>query len=86
MHDQGVPDKKKLVRNVVNALPELNYLCLVFLIQFLISEVIDNVKENKMTGLNLSICFGPCLMRAEKPTAADLIFASKCSMAIKLML
>jgi hypothetical protein len=65
MHDQGVANKKELIKDVVNALPELNYLSLLFFVQFLILEVMENAMYNKMNSLNLSICFGPCLLRSE---------------------
>jgi hypothetical protein len=86
MHDQGISNKKELVMNEVNTLPKLNYLCLMFLVQFLKDDVIGHVEDNKMTALNLSICFAPCLLRAEKPSPADLIFANKCAMVVRILL
>jgi hypothetical protein len=86
MHDQGVKDKKELVRAETNMLPKLNYLCLMFLVQFLKDDVAENVAFNKMTPLSLSICFAPCLLRAAKPSPADLIFANKCAMVVQILL
>lgn len=64
MHDQGVKDKKEQIKDVVASLPKLNYLSLMFLLQFLRDDVISNVQFNKMTSQNVSICFAPCLLRA----------------------
>lgn len=86
MHDQGVKDKKQQIKDVVASLPKLNYLSLMFLLQFLRDDVISNVKFNKMTAQNISICFAPCLLRAEKASAADIIYASKCAIATRILL
>jgi len=41
MHDQGVGDKKEHLKNVIQNVPELNILTLVFLIDFLKNDVIS---------------------------------------------
>lgn len=86
MHDQGASDKKILVKQVVETLPELNFITLIFLLQFLKEDVITNVNFNKMTAQNIAICFAPCLMRAEKASAADLIYASKCAIVSRILI
>lgn len=64
MHDQGVRDKRQQVKNTVDSLPKLNYLSLMFLLNFLKQDVVKNLEYNKMTTQNLSICFAPCFLRA----------------------
>jgi hypothetical protein len=64
MHDQGVSDKKEYVKNQILTLSELNYRCLMFLLQFLRDDVISKAALNKMTAQNIAICFAPCLLRA----------------------
>ncbi len=86
MHDQGVSDKKQYVKNQIQTLPELNYQCLMFLLQFLRDDVISKAAFNKMTAQNISICFAPCLLRAEKASAADIIYASKCAIITRILL
>jgi hypothetical protein len=86
MHDQGVADKKQHVKQVIETLSELNYTCLMFLLQFLIDDVISNSPFNKMTAQNISICFAPCLLRAEKASMADIIYASKCAIVTRILL
>lgn len=86
MHDQGISDKKSLLKQQIKSLPELNYQCLMFLLQFLIDDVILNQPYNKMTAQNISICFAPCLLRAEKASPADIIYASKCAIVTRMLL
>jgi hypothetical protein len=57
-----------------------------FLLQFLIDDVISNSAYNKMTAQNISICFAPCLLRAEKASMADIIYASKCAIVTRILL
>ena len=57
-----------------------------YLISFLKQDVIANEEKNKMSAQNISICFAPCLMRAEKASPQDLIYASKSAMATRLMI
>ena len=57
-----------------------------FLVNFLMDQIIPNEKENKMTSQNCSICFSPCLLRSEVPSPADLIYASKSVVYVKLLL
>ena len=57
-----------------------------YLMSFLKQDVIENQSKNKMSSQNISICFAPCLLRAEKASHADLIYASKCAMVTKIML
>ena len=40
MHDQGVTDKVEHVRKMVQSLPQVNFLSLTYLIQFLRDEVV----------------------------------------------
>lgn len=86
MHDQGIQDKRQHVKNVVASLPKANYNAILYLITFLKEDVITQQEKNKMTTQNISICFAPCLLRAEKASHADLIYASKCAMVTKLLL
>ena len=86
MHDQGVKDKKEHVKTIVLSLPKPNYLSLMYLLKFLKEDVILNQEKNKMSSQNVSICFAPCLLRAEKASPADLIYASKCAMVTKILL
>ena len=86
MHDQGVKDKKEHLKKVLSNIPETNYLSLVYLITFLKEDVISKQEKNKMSSQNVSICFAPCLLRSEKASVADLIYASKAAMATKLMI
>lgn len=57
-----------------------------FLLQFLRDDVISNVLYNKMTAQNISICFAPCLFRAQKASMADIIYASKCAISTRILL
>ena len=66
MHDQGVKDKKVHLKEVIDELPDLNYLSLLYLLGFLKYDVVPHEKQNKMTTKNIGICFSPCLLRAEK--------------------
>ena len=85
MHDQGVDDKLEHLKDIVRSLPRVNFLSLAYLIQFLRDEVVPKESSNKMTEKNISICFAPCLMRAEKASTEDIIFASKSVIYVKLM-
>ena len=77
MHDAGVTDKHKMVREAIQGLPKINFLSLAFLFQFLRNDVLPHEKTSKMSSHNLAICFSPSLMRSEKASMADLIYASK---------
>ena len=39
MHDQGVEDKKAHLKKIIEALPDLNYRSLLYLMKFLKEEV-----------------------------------------------
>jgi hypothetical protein len=86
MHDQGVADKKQYVRDIVSSLPTVNRLTVSYLIDFLKREVITRCASNKMPTHNLAICFSPCLLRSEKPSTADLIYASKAVFIVGLLI
>lgn len=77
MHDQGVSNKKEFIKGVVKTLPNLNFLTLLFLIDFLKKDVIPKESASKMSAHNLAIVFSPSLMRSEVPSMADLVYASK---------
>lgn len=86
MHDQGVADKKTYVAGIVSSLPTVNRLTISYLIDFLKKEVITRSGSNKMPAHNLAICFSPCLLRSEKPSTADLIYASKAVFIVGLLI
>lgn len=86
MHDQGVKNKKEYIRDIINSIPEVNYLSVMFVIGFFLEHVIPNEPHNKMTAQNIAICFAPCLMRAEVSGPADLIYASKCMSVNKILI
>lgn len=86
MHDQGISDKKQHTKQVISSLPEINHLCLMFVLQFLRNDVISNAAFNKMTAHNIAICFAPCLLRAQKASMADIIYASKCAITTRILL
>ena len=64
MDDKKVTDKLEHLIVIVKKLPEVNYLSLMFLINFLCDQIIPNEPSNKMTDQNLAICFSPCLLRS----------------------
>ena len=86
MHDQGVKDKREHVKTIICELPRPNFRAILYLLTFLKEDVIPNQSKNKMSAQNVSICFAPCLLRAEKASAADLIYASKCAMTTRILL
>jgi hypothetical protein len=77
MHDQGVANKREFVKQLIATLPSLNFLSLMFVIDFLRKDVVPVEKETKMSAHNLAICFSPAFMRSEKPSFADILNASK---------
>lgn len=44
MKDNGVTDKISHLKQIVKTLPELNYLSLMFLVNFLMDQIISNEK------------------------------------------
>merc|ERR1712137_601564 len=60
------------IKKVIHALPELNYLMLEHLLDFLDTMTRDS-DDNKMTSENLAICFGPGLLRREEENLAQLM-------------
>lgn len=77
MHDQGVANKPEYIKQLIATLPSLNFLSLMFVIDFLRKDVVPVEKETKMSAHNLAICFSPAFMRSEKPSFADIVNASK---------
>jgi hypothetical protein len=77
MNNHGVIDKREQLKQIVHSLPSLNFLTLMFLIEFLKKDVVPHEGSSKMTAHNLAICFSPSLMRSEVPSPQDLIYASK---------
>lgn len=86
MSDQGVADKVKYMKEIVNTLPEINKLTLIFIFNFFREKVLKKEQFNKMSAQNIAICFAPCIFRSEKPSAADLVYASKGVIYCKLAL
>jgi len=77
MHNQGVSDTRGQLKQIIGALPLLNFNTLMFLMEFLKKDVIPHEQSSKMTAHNIAICFSPSLMRSEIPSVQDLIYASK---------
>jgi hypothetical protein len=50
---------------------------LLLLVDFLKEKLLPRGDCNKMNESNLSIVFGPCLMRSKVPSAKDLILTKK---------
>lgn len=86
MSDQGVADKVKYMKEIVNTLPEINKLTLIFIFNFFREKVLKKEQFNKMSAQNIAICFAPCIFRSEKPSVADLVYASKGVIYCKLAL
>lgn len=86
MHDQGISDKLQHVKCLISDLPSKNYFPLMFLFEFLYEKILPYEKWTKMTANNLAICFAPCLLKSEKPSELDLIYATKSSLVVKLIL
>lgn len=86
MHDQGVSNKRHFLKQQLAALPALNFLSLMFVIDFLRRDVLPLEKETKMGAHNLAICFSPALMRSEKPSFADIANASKAVTVTEIMI
>jgi len=55
------------IKQTLSKLPQMNYRILRFLIQFL-AEIALHADANKMTSTNLSIVFGPSLLRPKEET------------------
>ena len=77
MKDQSLNN----IKDVVKDLPRKNYITLVFLLDFLIKDVISKEESNKMSAYNLAVCFSQSLMRSEVPSMAD-IERAKLSVAV----
>ncbi len=86
MHDQGILDKLGLLIEQVSLMEAKHYFPLMFLFEFLIEKVLPAEKYTKMNANNLAICFAPCLLKSEKPSELDLIYATKSSHVVKLIL
>ncbi len=86
MHDQGISDKLGLIIEQVSLMEAKHYFPLMFLFEFLIEKVLPAEKYTKMNANNLAICFAPCLLKSEKPSELDLIYATKSSHVVKLIL
>jgi len=86
MNNQAVGDKREQLKQIVHALPSLNFLTLMFLMEFLKNDVVPHEKSSKMTAHNLAICFSPSLMRSEVPSAQDLIYASKSVLVTEMLI
>lgn len=86
MHNQGVADKREQLKQVIRGLPKLNFLTLMFLLEFLKKDVIPHEQSSKMTTHNIAICFSPSLMRSENPSPQDLIYASKSVIVTEMLI
>lgn len=60
------------IKDTLKALPEINEKMFSFIIGFL-KHVSTYHVYNKMTAYNVSVVFGPCFLRPETYTMADLI-------------
>ena len=63
------------VKAVVNTLAQVNYLSLMFLLEFLRGEVAVRESKNKMNPYNLAVCFSQALMRSEMASEASILNA-----------
>jgi hypothetical protein len=65
------------ILDFLGELPSRNRKVMLHLMSFLKSEVILRQQKNKMNNYNTSVCFCPCIFRAEVPTLADLLNSGK---------
>lgn len=70
----------------LDSLPKLNKKIILHLLLFLKENVISKQELNKMNNYNMSVCFCPCIFRAETPSLQDLLYAGKFAGVINLML
>jgi hypothetical protein len=82
MVDPSLPN----VRAVARELPRKNYLTLMFLLDFLISDVVPQTDSNKMTSYGLAVCFSQSLMRAEVATEEALQHSKTAASVVALMM
>ena len=55
----------------------INQKVFVLLLVFLSDYVVAQSEQNKMSGYNLSVVFGPCFFRPKEYGLADLIYSGK---------
>ncbi len=86
MHDQGIANKREFIKQQLSTLPPLNFISLMFVIEFLRKDVVPVEHQTKMSAHNLAICFSPAFMRSEKPSFADIANASKAVIVTEIMI
>ena len=57
-----------------------------YLLDFLKRDVASRANYNKMDIKNIAICFSPTLMKAEKASEADIVYAAKTVSLTNLMI
>lgn len=78
-------DEVGFVRDFLNELPVLNRKVILSLLSFLREHLVSRQQLNKMNNYNLSVCFCPCIFRAETPSLEDLLNSGKFAGIIHVM-
>ncbi|XP_065352976.1 rho GTPase-activating protein 26 isoform X7 [Cloeon dipterum] len=73
------------VHNLVHRLPEANFNMLKLLIRHLLN-VTSHSDKNLMTVSNVSVCFGPTLLRPEEETVAAIMDIKFCNVVVEIMI
>lgn len=74
---KGAGNQLEPLKQVLLGIPRLNFITLMYLLDFLKRDVVSQAEHNKMDIKNVAICFSPTLMKAEKPSEADIVYAAK---------
>ncbi|XP_059480973.1 rho GTPase-activating protein 26 isoform X4 [Neocloeon triangulifer] len=73
------------VHSLVHRLPETNFDMLKLLIRHLLN-VTSHCDKNLMTVSNVSVCFGPTLLRPEEETVAAIMDIKFCNVVVEIMI
>ena len=70
-------DEVALIKKILNEMEYINQKVFVLLLVFLTDYIISQMEQNKMSGYNLSVVFGPCFFRPKEYDLSDLIYSGK---------
>lgn len=77
-------EEVELVRNIVDSLPPVNRSCVLYLVNFIRSEVLS-YEENKMNFYGMSVVLSPCFFRPEVSSLQDLLNSGRFASIVNIL-